>query len=154
MGGPGGLPSRFWRKFKQFWVIFGQINVGTKIEPKYCQRTKSVTKKLSEPKKLHKEPNSSFLVPLLPSLASLDCDLHRFRYSFTHSTFHNECANSLICRPNVKKYSSVQDQVRSRKGAQFSKCISSQNLSIIREFAHSLWNVECVKEYVNRWRSQ
>ena len=96
MGGPGGLPSRFWRKFKQFWVIFGQINVGTKIEPKYCQRTKSVTKKLSEPKKLHKEPNSSFLVPLLPSLASLDCDLHRFRYSFTHSTFHNECANSLV----------------------------------------------------------
>jgi len=105
MGGPGGLPSRFWRKFKQFWVIFGQINVGTKIEPKYCQRTKSVTKKLSEPKKLHKEPNSSFLVPLLPSLASLDCDLHRFRYSFTHSTFHNECANCLLndCQISWKK---------------------------------------------------
>ena len=28
------------------------------------------------------------------------------------------------------------------------------NNSIIREFAHLLWNVECVKEYVNRWRSQ
>ena len=29
------------------------------------------------------------------------CDLHRFTYSFTHSTFHNECANSLSTkRPN------------------------------------------------------
>ena len=26
--------------------------------------------------------------------------------------------------------------------------------SNIREFAHSLWNVKCVKEYLNRWRSQ
>ena len=27
-------------------------------------------------------------------------------------------------------------------------------MSNIREFAHSLWNVECVKECRNRWRSQ
>merc|ERR1712240_291899 len=63
------------------------------LVPKKCFLVPSKKKPIDNPVQSIGNPFCAFLHR---NGLLIYCDLHRFTYSFTHSTFHNECANSLL----------------------------------------------------------